>query len=75
MKWQLREPNAATGQPVFLYHYPPGRVHSHELPIDREYVVQLEADLEEWVMHWQSLFSNSLSFTLFPYQLPLFLVV
>ena len=47
---QPNRPNAVTGQPVILYHYPPSGVHSYEVLVDREYISQIEDSLQEWGM-------------------------
>ena len=50
---QPNRPNAVTGQPVLLYHYPPSGVNSYEVSIDCNYLKQLEESLEEWGMQYR----------------------
>jgi hypothetical protein len=47
---QPNRPNAVSGFPYLLYHYPPSGVGSYEVPISQEYISQLEESLEEWGM-------------------------
>ena len=45
---QPNRPNAVTGQPYILYHYPPEGVESYEVPIDQNWISELEQGLELW---------------------------
>jgi len=47
---QPNRPNAVSGFPYLLYHYPPSGVGLYEVPISQEYISQLEESLEEWGM-------------------------
>jgi hypothetical protein len=44
---QPNRPNAVTGQLYILYYYPPEGVQSYEVPVDAEYIFQLEQSMEE----------------------------
>ena len=45
---QPNRPNAVTGFPYLLYHYPPPGISSYEVPISQEYISKLEIGLEKW---------------------------
>ena len=66
---QPNRPNAVTGQPILLYHYPPSGIESYEVPIDQNYMAQVEASLEEWGMCYHFIFLSvtPLSTTLLSY--------
>jgi hypothetical protein len=45
---QPNRPNAVTGQPMVLYHYPNPEVKSYRQPINKEFISELQASLQEW---------------------------
>jgi hypothetical protein len=45
---QPNRPNAVTGQPMVLYHYPDPEVKSYRQPINQDFVSELQASLQAW---------------------------
>jgi hypothetical protein len=45
---QPNRPNAVTRQLMVLYHYPDPEVKSYRQPINKDFISELEASLEEW---------------------------
>jgi hypothetical protein len=45
---QPNRPNAVTGQPMVLYHYPDPEVKSYGQPINQDFVSELQASLQAW---------------------------
>jgi hypothetical protein len=48
MRKQPNRPNAVIGQPQLLYHYPPHGVRMYKLPVDAQYILDLQSSLREW---------------------------
>jgi len=44
---QPNRPNAVTGQPMVLYHYPDLKVKLYKQPINKEFISELQASLQE----------------------------
>jgi hypothetical protein len=53
---QPNRPNAVTGQPYILYHYPPEGVQSYEVPVDQNWISQLQQSMREWGMWFLLIF-------------------
>jgi hypothetical protein len=45
---QPNRPNAVTGQPMVLYHYPDPEVKLYRQPINQDFVSELQASLQAW---------------------------
>src|SRR5271169_3909825 len=47
---QPNRPNAVTGQLYILYHYTPDGVQSYKVPVDQNWISQLQQSMGEWGM-------------------------
>jgi hypothetical protein len=56
---QPNRPNAVTGQPYILYHYPLDGVQSYEVPVNQNWISQLQQGMEEWGMHFLLIYCAS----------------
>lgn len=57
---QPNRPNAISGQPYQLYHYPKPEVKSYGRPIDQEFVSDLYKSFDEWGKFLTALLSTLL---------------
>ena len=48
---QPNRPNAVTGQLMVLYHYPNSEVKLYGQLINKEFISELQASLQEWGMY------------------------